>query len=62
MNQIVISGTGVFTPPNVITNDELVASFNKFVAKEHASCNPNTKLEDSSAEFIKKLRASKSVM
>ena len=54
MNQIVISGTGVFTPPNVITNDELVASFNKFVAKEHASCNPNTKLEDSSAEFIKK--------
>lgn len=54
MPQIVISGTGVFTPPNVISNDELVDSFNRFVAKEHASCNPNTKLEDSSAEFVKK--------
>lgn len=27
----VISGTGVFTPKNVITNDELVASFNQYV-------------------------------
>lgn len=54
MQQIVISGTGVFTPPNVITNEELVASFNTYVAKEHASCNPNTTLHDSSAEFIKK--------
>jgi beta-ketodecanoyl-[acyl-carrier-protein] synthase len=54
MSQIVISGTGVYTPPNVLTNEELVASFNKWVAKEHASCNPNTKLHDSSAEFIQK--------
>ncbi len=27
----VISGTGVFTPKNIITNDELVASFNQYV-------------------------------
>jgi beta-ketodecanoyl-[acyl-carrier-protein] synthase len=54
MTKIVISGTGVFTPPHVITNEELVASFNTYVAKEHASCNPNTKLEESSADFIQK--------
>ena len=54
MSIVVISGTGVFTPPHVITNEELVKSFNSFVAREHASCNPNTKLEDSSAEFILK--------
>ena len=54
MPRIVISGTGCYNPPNVITNEELVASFNSYVAKEHASCNPNTKLEDSSAEFIEK--------
>jgi beta-ketodecanoyl-[acyl-carrier-protein] synthase len=54
MAEIVISGTGVFTPPNVITNEELVASFNSYVAKEHASCNPNTTLSDSSTEFIYK--------
>ncbi|MFA5505130.1 MAG: beta-ketoacyl-ACP synthase III [Vulcanimicrobiota bacterium] len=51
---IVISGTGVYNPPHVITNEELVESFNLYVAKEHASCNPNTTLQDSSAEFIKK--------
>jgi len=52
MSEIVITGTGVFTPPNVITNEELVASFNEYVAREHASCNPNTTLSDSSADFI----------
>ncbi len=30
MHQPVISGTGVFTPPNVITNDELVVAFNAY--------------------------------
>lgn len=54
MLRIVISGTGVFTPPHVITNDELVESYNSYVAKEHASCNPNTKLHNSSVEFIEK--------
>mgnify|MGYP001773347885 CR=1 FL=1 len=31
MQQVVISGTGVFTPPYAISNDELVASFNAYV-------------------------------
>jgi beta-ketodecanoyl-[acyl-carrier-protein] synthase len=30
LSHTVISGTGVFTPPNVITNEELVAAFNAF--------------------------------
>ncbi len=31
MSDIVISGTGVYTPPHVISNEELVASFNSYV-------------------------------
>ncbi|MCD6060828.1 MAG: beta-ketoacyl-ACP synthase, partial [Moraxellaceae bacterium] len=31
MKQIVISGTGLFTPAESISNDELVASFNAYV-------------------------------
>ena len=31
MNNVAITGTGVFTPSEVITNDELVASFNAYV-------------------------------
>ena len=31
MHQPAITGTGVFTPENVITNDELVESFNRYV-------------------------------
>ncbi|ALI55402.1 beta-ketoacyl-ACP synthase III [Celeribacter marinus] len=31
MTDVFISGTGVFTPPHVITNDELVASYNAYV-------------------------------
>ncbi|WP_417273061.1 beta-ketoacyl-ACP synthase III [Celeribacter halophilus] len=31
MKEVVISGTGVFTPPYSISNDELVASFNAYV-------------------------------
>jgi beta-ketodecanoyl-[acyl-carrier-protein] synthase len=31
--EIVISGSGVWTPPNVITNDELVASYNAYAEK-----------------------------
>ena len=33
MKQIVISGTGLFTPPETITNEELVASFNEYVIR-----------------------------
>ena len=31
MKRIQISGTGLFTPKEVLTNDELVDSYNKFV-------------------------------
>lgn len=31
MSDVFLSGSGVYTPPNVITNDELVASFNAYV-------------------------------
>ena len=31
MYQPIITGTGVFTPENIITNNELVASFNAYV-------------------------------
>jgi len=31
MSDIVISGTGVYTPPHIISNDELVTSFNSYV-------------------------------
>lgn len=54
MSNVVISGTGVFTPPNVISNEELVDSFNRYVAGEVVGCNPNTTLAESSAEFIVK--------
>ena len=33
---VVISGSGVFTPPDVITNEELVEAFNAFAEKENA--------------------------
>lgn len=33
MHQPVISGTGVFTPSEIITNDELVVAFNAFADK-----------------------------
>ena len=39
MHRAVLSGTGLFTPPNRITNDELVASFNAWADawnEEHA--------------------------
>jgi len=58
--RIVISGTGLFTPPFSISNSELVDSFNRFVALENArnaadiaegKCEP---LQNSSVEFIDK--------
>lgn len=62
MNQdpIVISGTGLFTPAQSITNEELVASFNAYVERyniEHAeaiAAGEIAALEGSSAEFIEK--------
>jgi len=31
MKPVVISGTGLFTPPHAISNDELVDAFNAYV-------------------------------
>lgn len=50
----VISATGLFTPAETITNEELVASFNAFVDK-HNAANPDAEpLAYSSVEFIEK--------
>jgi beta-ketodecanoyl-[acyl-carrier-protein] synthase len=55
-----ITGTGLFAPVGVISNDELVASFNAYVAahnEEHAAAiaaGTVTRLEPSSAEFVLK--------
>jgi len=50
----VISATGLFTPPESITNEELVASFNAFVDR-HNAANPDAEpLAYSSVEFIEK--------
>jgi beta-ketodecanoyl-[acyl-carrier-protein] synthase len=57
---IVISGTGLFTPKNKISNDELVESFNRYVDsfnkenKEPIEKGEIKALEYSSAEFIVK--------
>ncbi|HEX7775827.1 MAG TPA: beta-ketoacyl-ACP synthase III [Parvibaculum sp.] len=60
MTKVVISGTGVYTPPNSISNAELVESFNAYVRKfnaEHAAAiarGETEALQESSAEFIHK--------
>src|SRR3546814_19287360 len=58
--QPVISATGLFTPPERISNEELVASFNAYVAlhnKENAdaiAAGEMPELTESSVEFIEK--------
>ena len=60
MNKTYITGTGVWTPPNVITNEELVASFNEYVRRfneKHSSAiaaGEIVALQPSSVEFIEK--------
>ena len=60
MHDVVLSGTGLFTPSERITNEELVLSFNAFVALENArhkeaiARGERTALLPSSAEFIVK--------
>lgn len=55
---IAITGTGLFTPPHSISNDELVAAFNAYVEAENAKnadaiARGDVKpLEKSSADFI----------
>lgn len=58
--QPVISATGLYTPPHSITNAELVASFNRFVAEHNArnadaiAAGHMAALEESSVGFIEK--------
>jgi len=57
---IVISGTGLYTPPNSISNDELVEAFNAFVErfneanKDAIAAGEVEALNPSSSEFILK--------
>jgi beta-ketodecanoyl-[acyl-carrier-protein] synthase len=60
MSDVVISGTGLFTPPNVVSNEELVQAHNAYADKfniENAVAIEQgelAELQHSSAEFIEK--------
>jgi len=60
MHRVAISSTGLFTPPYTITNAELVASFNQYVALQNAghadaiAAGTYTALTESNVEFIEK--------
>lgn len=66
MSDIVISGTGLYTPAESISNDELVESFNAYVDlynAEHAAeidSGEVLPLQHSSAEFVEKASGIKS--
>jgi len=66
MKQAVISGTGLFTPANSISNEELVTAFNAYVELFNAenaaaiAAGTVTALEPSSAGFIEKASGIKS--
>ncbi len=60
MNKVHITGTGVFTPPESISNDELVAAFNAFADADNTAhsdeilAGTRTAVPHSSSEFILK--------
>lgn len=60
MHRVAISSTGLFTPPEVITNAELVAAFNAYAQLQNTqyadeiAAGTRTALTDSSEEFIEK--------
>ena len=60
MQDIYISGTGIWTPPNKVSNQELVESFNNYVELYNAEHSKEIEsgllkaLEPSSSEFIVK--------
>ncbi len=66
MSKVVISGTGLFTPPYSISNEELITSFNAYVAQfntENAAAiasGETTALEPSSVGFVEKASGIKS--
>lgn len=60
MKKVAISGTGLYIPPHVISNEELAAAFNRYVhdynQKHQAEINAGTRepLKESSPEFMVK--------
>nr|WP_315483900.1 beta-ketoacyl-ACP synthase III [uncultured Undibacterium sp.] len=66
MNQVVISGTGLYTPTESISNQELIASFNAYVTQFNQNnaaaiaAGEITALEPSSEAFIEKASGIKS--
>ena len=60
MVNVVISGTGVYTPPHAVSNEQLVAAFNHYVSQYNQrsaaaiAAGQRVALEPSSAEFIVK--------
>ena len=66
MTAIAISGTGLYTPPFSISNEELVASYNAYVRKFNAlhatdiAAGKTAALNESSVEFVTKASGIKS--
>ena len=54
MSEIVLSGTGLFTPTESISNAELVESFNTYVREANSQRPEESPLPESSAEFVVK--------
>ena len=60
MHRVAISSTGLYTPPDVISNAELVAAYNAYAALQNAkhadaiAAGTHTALTNSSVEFIEK--------
>ncbi|MEJ8849263.1 beta-ketoacyl-ACP synthase III [Variovorax rhizosphaerae] len=60
MHRVAISSTGLFIPPEVITNEELVEAYNQYAALENAThaeeiaAGTRAALTNSSVEFIEK--------
>ena len=60
MHRVAISSTGIYIPPEIITNEELVASFNRFADQENAmhaaeiEAGTRAPIPQSSVEFIEK--------
>ncbi len=60
MHRVAISSTGIFVPPETISNEELVHAYNRYAALENArnaqaiAAGTQVALTDSSVEFIEK--------
>lgn len=60
MYRVAISSTGLFTPPHIITNEELVVAFDQYVDLQNAAhaaeiaAGTRVALTHSSTEFIEK--------